>query len=246
MITILYHALANGRVVRRIAAASQGAIRLLCDKEALPHKVDGTLVRWDSTARLPADRTINSADATKLSRDKKAARIALKGLCPTTWTRLNDVQTPCVVRPKKHFAANNFFVCRTRAEVAKAIKQCGYQRWYATALIDKAFEYRVFCFNGEVFKVVRRFHHDPNVVAWNIANDGKVKRILKKHWPEAVTVAAIDAGKRLGLDLYAADVIVDKQDKPYVLELNTAPGLDRDQTLELYAEMLMAFDQEHA
>lgn len=234
MVTLIYHGNSIGPIVKRIASESGDTIRAIQDT-ALPARIEGTVIRWDSRARVLADKTLNTVEAVKLSKDKKAARIAMAGLCPTTWTKFSTVQYPALFRPMKHFAASKFFVCKDQQEGIRATKRCGFQRWYASPIIQKKLEYRVFVFQGHILKVVRRFHKDPTQVAWNIANGGGSVKVSKKNWPIAVCRQAILAGRRIGLDWFAADVIVDNDDKPYVLELNTAPGLQKDMTIEMLA-----------
>lgn len=233
-ITLLYHARTNGYVCDRIARASGGKIQSVPDRP-LPSKINGTLIRWDSKAEVRANHTINTAEAVTASRNKRDSRVDLEGLCPTTWFTLNECVYPCVIRPKRHYAARKFFVCQNITEARQAIRTC--RRWYASKLIQKTREYRVFVFQDHVVKVVRRFHNDPGQVAWNIAVGGGSKRLIRTSWPVPVLKAAILAGRRLALDWYAADVIVDAAGKSYVLELNTAPGLDRKETMEMLAKL---------
>lgn len=243
MVSILYHARTNGFVVSRLAKASDGKIAILRDRNILPNKVNGTLIRWDSKKELDADRVINTAQAVKLSRNKRDSRFAMKGLCPETWNRLEDLEYPCLIRPKRHYAARGFFVCHDRAEARLAIREIGRLRFYASPIINKKLEYRIFVFQGHIVKVVRRFHDNPNEVAWNIANGGKSVRLKRESWPIESCKVAILAGRAIGLDWFAADVIVDADGKPFVLELNTAPGLDREETFKNLAKLFVWADQ---
>jgi len=55
--------------------------------------------------------------------------------------------------------------------------------------------------------------------------------------PDDVLSEAIKAVEYLGLDFGAVDIIVGRDDgKPYVLEVNTSPGLQGETTLKFYAE----------
>ena len=235
MTTLLYHARQIGYICQRIAAASNGIVEARCDRDELP-KLE-TVIRWDSRCDADADKTYNTAEAVRLSRHKSASRaLLLPDLAPPTWFRLGDCQYPCLVRPRRHFAAHKFFPCRNRLEARTAIRRCG-KGWYASPIIDKKLEYRVFVFNGKAIKVVRRFHNDPNEIAWNAANDGRSIRLLKDSWPDNVVKSSIQAGEVLGLDWFAADVIVDQDNKPYVLELNSAPGVVREKTIQMLARV---------
>lgn len=239
MVTLLYHARANGAICRRIAEASAGGIVALCDKDGLPPMVNGTLVRWDSREELKAAKTINSAEAVRLSRNKRRSRMALEGLCPRTWFLKRDCQFPCVVRPKRHYGGRNFFLCNNREELAAAVVKCGPARWYASEFIKKTDEYRVFVLQGEAFKVIRRYRRDGDpAVAWNFHNGGLSRRMKPESWPKGLAELAEQAAEKLGLDLCAVDVIA-RGPEMFVLEANTAPGLERPKTIKRFAELLM-------
>lgn len=106
------------------------------------------------------------------------------------------------------------------------------------AYVKKKAEYRVAVAHGEVIDVTQKKHpqgskdHDSKIRShdrgWIFARDGVEA-------PAQVTSLAVDAVKILGLDFGAVDVIYNgKQDKAYVLEVNTAPGLEGT-SVEKYA-----------
>lgn len=238
MITLLYHARTVGYICKRIAVASHGAIQAICDDRIyLPARLTGTAIRWDSCAKVDAERTINSAEAVKLSRNKRKSRILLEGLCPPTWVSLKDCLYPCILRPQRHYAAHKFFVCDNRQDAIGAIRRYGLGRWYTSPIIDKKNEYRIFIFQDYAVKVVRRFHNDPDQISWNTASGGRSIRLKRESWPILSVQQAIVAGRRLGLGWFAADVITDHEGRSFVLELNTAPGLQRDKTITLLAKV---------
>jgi hypothetical protein len=186
----------------------------------IPH----VLVRWGSRRRGTADIEINSAEAVILARDKKESRRKLAGLCPETWFTASAVKTPCVIRPRHHHAGKKFFVCHNVNEVERAILKCG-PGWYASALIEKAAEYRVFILQDRVIRVSTKHQGQPGEIAWNVGNGASAAGIARKNWPIPVLKAALEASRRLGLDWTAIDVATDATGKTYVLEANTAPGL---------------------
>ena len=196
------------------------------------------LIRWGSQWRGDADITINTARSVSIARNKKQSRQFLTGLCPTTWYVRGAIQVPCVIRPRRHHAARRFFVCYTMADVPRAIARCGLG-WYASELIDKANEYRVFVLQGRVIRISEKLPptvgEAANDVAWNLANGGHSRTLKRKAWPLAVAVAAIQATQRVGLDWSAVDVAVDRSGRVVVFEANTAPGLTNQNTIEQIA-----------
>jgi len=235
VITLLYHGTTVGPLCRAIAAQSKGKIEAVSDHNLSYGKEFDVLIRWDSVAAARAKVDLNPVEAVRLAKNKREARLALGDLAPETWTSRWDLRFPCVIRPSRHFAAKKFFVCNNRIEAKQAIRECRPRLWYGSPLIDKEFEYRVFVFDDEPIKVIRRFVDDPKLIAWNFHNGGRTARIRESHWPKAATDAAVAAAKKIGLGWCAVDVIVTKDGHPYVLELNTAPGVTRTRTHKLLA-----------
>lgn len=182
------------------------------------------LVRWGSRREGKADIEINTATAVGLARDKKESRRQLGTLSPSTWFRSADVILPAVVRPRRHHAGKRFFVCTTRQELDRAITRCG-PGWYATKLIDKSAEYRVFILQGRVIRLSEKTAPDDGGVAWNVGVGATATGMARKNWPLNVIKVALKAAQRLSLDWTAVDVIVGTDGTAYVLEANTAPGL---------------------
>lgn len=112
-----------------------------------------------------------------------------------------------------------------------------------TKYIKKKEEYRIHVMNGEVFLVQRKGLRkqegvDPDKVNWAIRNleNGFVFVRNNVEPPKVVLSSAVSIFPHLGLDFYAADVVYNaRDDLAYVLEVNTAPGLDGS-TIKDYAE----------
>lgn len=243
MVTIIHRSRSIGYVCARVAANLPNKIKTLNTRNGFPSLIPGTVIRWDSLAPIVGSKhTINSAVSVALSRNKRASRLAMGELCPETWIRLSDLRFPCLIRPKRHYAAQKFFVCNTPTQAKVAAKRCGLG-WYASPFIEKAKEYRVFVFQDHIIKVVRRYPGEPGQLAWNIAAGGRSTRIKRESWPIDVVKKTILAGRALKLDWFAADVIVSSCGQVYVLELNTSPGLDREATLKNFAELFVWADE---
>jgi glutathione synthase/RimK-type ligase-like ATP-grasp enzyme len=236
MLTILYHADTTGPVAQRVAKAAERGINVLSDKERSIRKLD-TVLRWGSVANVNAAVQINTVEAVAACKDKRQSRRLLGDLAPATWYRPADVKVPCVIRPWKHHAGINFHVCRTQAEVNRAISR--HRRWYASELIDKSTEYRVFVLHGRIVAVSQRFPANDREIAWNLARGGRLVNLRREEWDDKVLQAAIDACNRIGLDWGAMDLAVSKQGKTYVFEANTAPGLRNPYTLRCVGKALL-------
>lgn len=141
-------------------------------------------------------------------------------------------------------------VCRTKLaghsgegiEIAENVDELVQAPLY-TVYIPKKEEYRYHVFNGEVVDIqrkARKMDVPKEDVNWRVRNlDGGF--IFAREGVVASPVAseeAIKAVAALGLDFGAVDIIWNqKEDKYYVLEVNTAPGLTGT-TLEGYAKRI--------
>lgn len=107
--------------------------------------------------------------------------------------------------------------------------------------VPKKQEYRIHVRGGEVVDVqrkARRKDTPDDQVNWKVRNhdNGFIFARNDVVAPEDVPVQALAAVKAIGLDFGAVDIIYnEKQQRAYVLEINTAPGLSGT-TLEGYAE----------
>lgn len=243
-VTLLYRAEAVGPVCQRLARKAEeqglGRFRVICDEED-GAKVPGAIVRWGSTdIEWDAEKVINTAQAVRIAKNKELSRRLLGDLSPKTWTEQYQIQLPAVIRPRKHHAAGSFYVCRNYADIFAALKDKAIRRhgWYASELIDKAMEFRVFVLQGRVVAVSQRFPGNPGDVAWNLAAGGRLLNVDRDDWHIPALKASIQGCDRIGLDWAAVDVIVDKNDRPYVLEVNTAPGLRNKYTMARIAKAL--------
>lgn len=110
-----------------------------------------------------------------------------------------------------------------------------------TKYIPKKEEYRIHVFQGEAFHVQRKARKKDvpdDKVNWKVRSHGNgfCFQIQGIEMPEAAAEQAVKAVQSLGLDFGAVDLIWNqKEDKWYVLEVNTAPGIEAT-TLAKYVE----------
>lgn len=115
-----------------------------------------------------------------------------------------------------------------------------------TQYVPKRHEYRVHCVkltDGDIQtfsqRKARRRDVPDGAVNWKVRNlDGGFVYVIDDDPPGDVLEQAIKAFRKIGLDFGAVDVIWNEEArKAYVLEVNTAPGLE-DRTAEFYATSL--------
>lgn len=195
------------------------------------------VVRWGTQARIGAQyRYVNTPEAIALAADKTRAREVLGPLVPTTWTMREQVHLPCIIRPQRHHGGHRFYVCRKRYQIDRAIQRCG-EGWYASAIVNKAREFRIFVLYGRIVAVSERFPPEGprKRMAWNSRRDGSLRNCRSTMWHHPSLLASVDAMVELNLDWGAVDVAVDQAGRPFVLEVNTKPGLENTYTLDRIA-----------
>lgn len=114
-----------------------------------------------------------------------------------------------------------------------------------TKYIKKKDEYRVHVFCDEVFFIQRKArkldNEQPNWMVRNLAGGFVFVECPQHEVPDDVSHQARDAIAALGLDFGGVDVIWnEKEGKAYVLEINTACGLE-ERTAEKYKKAIADF-----
>lgn len=234
-------AVTGGRGLHGVAQASETGITVRTHnpirrtrKREGPWPDDTSLIfRWGCTATIPVDcdRVVNRAEAIHLVNDKTRFRTILSehDLCPWTMTEPDsptEGQTPyypLIVRPRHHAQGRAFCVCHNLDDFDRATEYCG-AGYYASELINKVAEYRVFVVQGRVVWVAHKTPGNPDQVAWNVAQGGRFDNVRWGDWPLRAVKAAIQGFNLSGLDFGGVDVMMDEDGRAYIIEINSAPS----------------------
>jgi glutathione synthase/RimK-type ligase-like ATP-grasp enzyme len=218
------------------------------------HRTGDLVINWGNTRADPEYPLLNPPRAiqrvsNKLSFFQLMRDEGLTDIIPNFWTNKEDI-------PDDAFP----IVCRTilsgHSGAGIIISDCRDDLVDAplyTQYLKKKDEYRVHCglqssgqtglpWLGTVISLQRKArrldHEEPNWQVRNHAN-GFVYVRNDLNPPECVQEVALQAFRATGLDFGAADVIYNEaQDRAYVLEINTAPGLE-GQTVEDYKNFFL-------
>ena len=213
----------------------------------IPEVEVGTLIRWGATANIPRKpkRVVNSMKAIQAASNKREALELMRkaGISVPIVLTAGEVKLehlPVLGRKDKHVGANDIFLCMQMRDVerAKAIGCTHFSKYIPT----KA-EYRAHVFGDSVIKVSQKILTDQDAATqpWirNLAA-GYTFRQPELRLSGAARGLAIDAVNALGLHFGAVDIIIGDDDQAYVLEVNTAPGLQTDTSLDAYLEQFKA------
>lgn len=195
---------------------------------------DDLLIRWGCTSNfgVPLSRQVNKPEGIHTVNDKRGMRKLL--MERELWTVPHTIFTewdypnyvPFVVRPSRHAQGKHLKVVENLGELMDVVHEHPFSDgWYASELIAKVAEYRVYVVQGRVATVARKTPDDPNAVAWNVAQGGRFDVVRWGDWPMKVIEVALAAFKHSKLDFSGVDVMVDDTGRAYVIELNSAPSL---------------------
>lgn len=221
---------------KAIADNSQNFQIINKDKEAIPNDLN-YVFRWGTTSNVPSGKIINKASAIHKVFDKRGFRKLLSdnGMAPRTWLDFGDLldnwmpltesllgsSGKVIIRPKNHEAGNDLVVSDSLSGVYKACQKFG--EYYISEYIQKDKEYRVFFVSGRAVAVIEKIPVDKNAVSWGCVTEGQFRYIPWSEWPIDVVKMALDSASLSGLDFGAVDIMY--KDRPYILEINTAPHI---------------------
>jgi hypothetical protein len=233
----------NGRPSNgaKALASQPGFKRSITGKGVQPGE---KIINWGSTSILSNVQMINKPDMVALAANKLKAfyRMEIDDISLPAWTDDQEAaqdwsDADCVV------------VCRTKLTGHSGdgiiIVEKGDQVPVAplyTKYIFKEKEFRVHVVAGAVVDTQRKIR-DPErePTDWKVRSYDNGFIYVRNGIPGDVLrdTLACSATEALELDFGAVDIIQDKKDNYYVLEINTAPGLE-GQTVERYAEAFRA------
>lgn len=187
---------------------------------------------------------IGSLKGYKLVGNKIAARVFFfkKGIStPKTYYFLSRAKYPFIARPNRHSTNSNFYIIRNHDEMVEFRNLPIYQRrnWYYSELIDVHKEYRVMIMDGEVFLVYNRMLGNTIQETLDIRNEARATNSLVRYEcgsevsNENIQLC-LDAMKAVNLGYGAVDLIVDKEGKGYIVEINNKPFLHGELVQEAF------------
>lgn len=246
---------AGSRSASALASALGG--RVLLDKGSTFRPAKGDVViNWgsqDAEVLSVFDRTVSylnpfalvAAASNKLSFFQRLSTVpACQAVIPQFWTRREDIPNeafPIVCRTLlSSHSGRGIVIANTRGDLVAAPLYVQY--------IKKQDEYRVHLGTRDDeshILAVQRKARDTSVANpnWQVRNHDNGFVFVRGGFtaPRSVIAAAEVCFMNIGLDFGAVDVVYnEKTGRAYVLEINTAPGLE-GQTIEDYATFFRGF-----
>jgi glutathione synthase/RimK-type ligase-like ATP-grasp enzyme len=204
-------------------------IKIRKSEQKFPKKID-LLVRWGTTTIIPNYKglVLNKAEAINICANKKLTRTLLNesGVpVPKMYNNVEDIKFPCILRPSHHSQGKNLYFCTDQNKLYISRLKLFGKDTYLSEYINKDREFGIFIFDGKITSVVEKETINKDAIAWNVAQgNSKFVNVKWNDWPLEACKIAIDAIKVIGLDFGRVDII-QKENKYYVLELNSAHSL---------------------
>lgn len=208
------------------------------------------IIRWGSSAPLATKALqINSAESIAVTANKLAAlqKMHEAGVPVPGFASLDTVfesfsegrlKLPIIGRSLYHHSGRDFYFCKSTADVAKAFSNDRVE--YFISYIEINREFRVHVIGDKIIKVIEKVESEEGATDKIIRSNHlgwQFKKILVDDTPLKIKQIARAAIKALSLDFGAVDIILDKKNNVYVLECNSAAGLN-DIGIDLYADKL--------
>lgn len=208
------------------------------------------LINWGSTDSI-ADGALNSAEAIHVARDKLLTFNKLKeeGFehIPNFWTEppSNEERGKSIILERHSLTGQS-----GSGIVVKRVGETLDPSPLYVKYVRKQREFRVHVFREQAIAVQekkRESEAEQTADQKLIRNrdNGWVFCVLDVQEPDRLREIAIEAVSKLELDFGAVDMILGRDNKLYVLEVNTRPGLESPTVLSAYTEAIQSYTQEN-
>jgi hypothetical protein len=220
---ILYHenSLDTGRALQRALGIEGG--------EHMPEQRYEHLIRWGNREqiRYRAARTLNTSSAMdKASNKTRALEVMAEHNVSHAPSKTRFDGVLLLARKASHMHGSGCYFITSQYDFDNA-RRIGCTSF--TEFVPTKREFRVHVISGEpVFLFERVCPSDPQSL--NIRNEWNEERRSINEVPSVIIAESLKVMAAMGLDFGAVDIGFSMNDRPYVYEVNTAPGLVNDDT----------------
>lgn len=171
---------------------------------------------------------------------------------PRTYFNIENIKYPCIARPARHSVNRHFYILKDDADKKAFLKNKIYtlKKWYYSDLIDVGKEYRVMIMDEEVFLVYNRMLGSSIEETLDIRNEARrTNSLVRYECQNEVSKDNLDlclkAMKILDVGYGAVDLIVDKEGKGYIVEINSTPFLEGDIVKEAFKNKVVELSKKY-
>jgi len=147
-----------------------------------------------------------------------------------------DITFPLIARTRFHQGGSGFELCLCKRDIRRA-RNRGINDYYIQYIPNHK-EYRVHVFDKNIIRVqIKKGLKDCDNWKRNHDSGWVFSNIEIENTPKQILTEALNAVKSLGLTFGAADLIFSDYEEAFVIEVNSAPGLE-DNGLEIYSSAI--------
>lgn len=177
----------------------------------------------------PSDLPTLNRKAGTFNKLQELEMLREKGVATVPFSRSPmDLAAPLMGRSLHHTRGNDIVVYQVRPDLTSR------RHDFYTQLIPKVREYRIWAYRRAVIGCYEKVLEYPNRLGrrgrsrevWNYRNGYAYTFRRPDETPDALKELARRAVDAVGLDFGAVDLLVDRQGSGFVLEINSAPGVE--------------------
>lgn len=131
---------------------------------------------------------------------------------------------------------------KNKQDFEKLLEENPDKKFMFQKFVDKKEEFRVLVLGEKIGAFERKTSTDPNEFRNNVCLGAKEDFIDISEMSEDMKYISIKSAKVLNIEIAGVDVIVDREDKPWILEVNRGPGFtynsDKSPEIENVTEYL--------
>jgi RimK family alpha-L-glutamate ligase len=117
------------------------------------------------------------------------------------------------------------FLIKQKQDIADLIEKNPDKKFMFQKFIDKKEEFRTLVLEDKIGSFERKTSTDPNEFRNNVSLGAKEEFMDHNDTPAEVRDVSIVSAKVLKIEIAGVDIVIDKSDKVWILEVNRGPGL---------------------
>lgn len=148
---------------------------------------------------------------------------------------------PLIAKEINSHRGKGIFLLKDKADFAKVLATDPQNQFLFQKFLTTKREYRLLVLGEKVAVWERKIPTAPGEFRSNVALGAREEFLAIEDLPQPMAAIAIEAAKALDYQIAGVDILVDQQEKLWLLEVNRGPGLTHDDPASPEVKELAAF-----